>query len=307
MRHIPWDGFQLFLTIAEARSLREAAVKLKISAATVSRRLEALEQQIGAPLFERLPGTLRLLPLGEALLPEAAAMRERADALNRLIGVRDAFDQGPVVVTTTASVALFLARHLLELHAACAPVGIELSASRQILNLARREADIALRLRRPPAEGDLRVKRVSQMTSALYAAKSYLAQERWRGGEDDVRRLAFFAVGQEPERSQRAAWLRAVMGTKRPLAQIDELHLRLEAVRQGGAAALLPCWIGESDPDLTCVGGRDAPFREDIYLIFHNDLAQNPRVRRAAAAISDLLKRRAADLAGPAGANLGRS
>ncbi len=297
MRQIPWDGFQLFLAVAEATSLRDAAAKLKISAATVSRRLEALEHQIGAPLFERLPGTLKLLPLGEALLPEVLAMRARADALSRLIGARDEFDSAPVIVTTTASVALFLSRHILKLHAACAPVAIELAASRQVLSLARREADVALRLRRPPEEGDLRVKKVGEMASALYAAKTYLAHENWHAG-DDVRRLAFFDLGQDPERSQRAAWLRQIMGAKPPLARIDELQLRLEAVRQGGAAGLLPCWIGESEPMLVRVTAPDVAFREAIYLILHNDLAQNARLRSVASAISQLFKHHADELAG---------
>jgi DNA-binding transcriptional LysR family regulator len=228
--------------VARSGGLGAAASALRVSEATVGRHLRALEEELGAPLFDRLPNRLALTRLGAGLVEAAGAMEEEALRFERAARAGAAAPGEPVRVTATTSVALFVARHLDRLLAALPPgVQLRLSGTRAPLSLARREAEIALRMRRPPERGELAVRRVGSVAFSLYAARGHLDRRGWAEG-DDLRRLDFVGLRDEPE-SRQARWLDGGRRRRADAAAPRRGAASLEAAppRAGRhAAALLP-------------------------------------------------------------------
>ena len=293
---LDWNHVRVFLAVARAGGLGRAARTLRLSEATVGRHLAALEQALGARLLDRLPNRVALTPLGQRLLADAAGMEEHAAGLERLAMAAVAEPGLPIRVTATTAVALFLTGHLPHLLAAAGRSPLELVATRDTLRLAHREAEIALRMRRPPERGDLAVRRVGRVAVALYASRDHLAARGYREPAD-LAKLAFIAVRAAPE-SRQARWLDGIAaGAATPL-RIGELPLRLAAVRQGLGATLLPCFLGDREPGLCRLLPPPPELAEEVYLLVHRDLKELAPVRGVTAALVELFRSEAAVLGG---------
>jgi DNA-binding transcriptional LysR family regulator len=285
--------------VARSGGLGAAASALRVSEATVGRHLRALEEELGAPLFDRLPNRLALTRLGAGLVEAAGAMEEEALRFERAARAGAAAPGEPVRVTATTSVALFVARHLDRLLAALPPgVQLRLSGTRAPLSLARREAEIALRMRRPPERGELAVRRVGSVAFSLYAARGHLDRRGWGEG-DDLRRLDFVGLRDEPE-SRQARWLEEAAGGAPMPLRLDEVPLRLEAARRGLGATLLPCFLGDDETDLRRLLPPPPELDEEVFLLVHDDFRSVPAVRAAGSALAELFRDEAAALRGGA-------
>jgi DNA-binding transcriptional LysR family regulator len=282
-----WDDLRILLAIARAGSLSEASRRLGLGQATVSRHLKALEERLGGALFDRLPNALALTSLGAALLPGATAMGEAADALTRAIAAAREAEPTPVVrISATTSVSLKLVGRLGEL--AAAGIVVELSATRDRVNLARREADIALRMRRIPPDGDLLGRRVGEMRFGLFASRDYLAAHPF----DPAVGFAGHAVIGIPTTENtpyQGRWLDARCGEARVVARLTEVPLRVRAARSGVGIALLPFFLGEDDRLLEAIAPPPDDLTESIYMLIHADLRAVPAIRATAEAVAQVL------------------
>lgn len=272
----------MFLAVAEAGGLGRAAAGLGLSEATVGRHVTALERALGARLLERLANRIELTPLGRRLADAARGMAEGAAGLERLARAATAEPDMPVRVTATSSMAWFLAGHLDRLLAAAAPAPLEIVPTRATLSLPRREAEIALRMRRPPERGDLVVRRVGRLAFALYARRGAVA--------------SIVGLRADPD-SRQSRWLEGQAATP-PRLRLADLSLRLAALRQGLGASLLPCFLGDLDPLLHRLAPPPPELVEDVYLLLHRDLRGLPQVRAVASAVTRLLREQAPHLAG---------
>lgn len=148
--HIHWDDAQLFLALAEAGSVSGAAQKLGITQPTASRRLAALEAQIGEPLVTRSVSGIALTSFGERLLGPAQRMAEWAGELERAAAKRETEATGVVRVTAPPGFAFdFVTPFARSLAGTLPGVRLEVVSTVKYLDLARREADLAIRLARP--------------------------------------------------------------------------------------------------------------------------------------------------------------
>jgi DNA-binding transcriptional LysR family regulator len=155
-----WDDAKVFLAIWRAGSLKRAAQALGVNISTVSRRLDGLEVELGARLFDRTPDGALATAAAERLAPFAEGMEQAADGFAR--GLEDFEVEVAGVVRLTAPPGLvdhFLAAALPELFERHPQLRLEIAASVGYLDLARREADIALRGQRPTA-GDVVARRL---------------------------------------------------------------------------------------------------------------------------------------------------
>jgi DNA-binding transcriptional LysR family regulator len=144
--HIPWNDVELFLAVAEAGSLSRAAKRLKTTQPTVSRRLAELEASLGEPLFARSVDGAVPTSFGERMLPAARQMAEAAGEVERVASGAAATPTGVVRVTAPPGVAyLFLAPFAGRLRSLLPDVRLEIVATTSYLDLARREADLAIR------------------------------------------------------------------------------------------------------------------------------------------------------------------
>src|ERR1700738_2581037 len=165
-----WDDVRVFLAAARKGSMRAAGRALGLSQPTIARRLAAFEATFGGPtLFDRLPEGLRLNAAGEQLVPAAESVEDAVLTLERQRAAASPVLNGTVRVSTGECAAGFLARCLSESTTAALPSGIplELVESRQTANLARREADMALR-HQPPESGDFYISKLGTFACAVY-------------------------------------------------------------------------------------------------------------------------------------------
>ena len=280
-----WDHVRVLLAVADAGGLRRAADALGRSEATIGRQVTALEGALGVRLIERLANRVELTPTGRRLADAARGMAESAAAIERLALAAAAAPGMPVRVTATGSMALFLAGHLDRLLAAAAPAPLELVATRAALSLPRREAEVALRMRRPPEQGNLVVRRVGRLAFALYARRGMSSDE-------------VIGLRADPG-SRQSAWLERQAPTP-PRLRLADVPLRLAAVRQGLGSSLLPCFLGDGEPGLERLGPPPPALVEEVYLLVHRDLRDLPQVRAVALELTRLLREQDDRLAGGA-------
>src|SRR3954465_7064443 len=145
---LDWNDARIFLAVARHGSLRAAGRALGISQPTVGRRLAAFEAVFGGPaLFDRLPEGMRLNEAGAALVPVAEQLEDAALSLERHRAAAVSVLSGTVRISVGEWAAAFLPRHAVSLWKTPPPAGItlELVETLQTANLARREADLAVR------------------------------------------------------------------------------------------------------------------------------------------------------------------
>ena len=271
-----WDDARIFLAVARHRSLRAAGRALGLSQPTVGRRLAAFEAAFGGPpLFDRLPEGLRLNAAGEALVPAAERLETAALALERRRAAASPTLSGTVRVSVGEWAAILLARHLADARQSGLPPGItlELVESPQTANLARRDADLALRHGVPEA-GNLYVTKVGVIAGALYR----------RHDESSLHhrpRDLWVTYTEEQAHYSSARWLdqqiRASGGMV--VLRASDLLMRIEAVRAGVGIGLLPCYAADADPWLGRVSDPVPELAADYWVIVHRDLRRAACVR----------------------------
>lgn len=169
-----WDDARVFLAVCRESTLRGAARVLGVDQATVGRRVTALEKSLSATLFLRTSEGYALTAVGEAALQAVEKMEVSALELQRQIQGLDDRLTGTVRVSTTDSLAIdFLIPAIARLHDKHPDVQVQLDASTQMISLAKREADIAVRNARPD-NPDLIARRIARWPVGLFASQGYV-------------------------------------------------------------------------------------------------------------------------------------
>jgi DNA-binding transcriptional LysR family regulator len=169
-----WDHLRIFLAVARDGQLLSAARKLGLNHATVARRLDALEADLGTALFVRRPAGSALTQAGEHLLPAAERVEAEVLVAFERLRAEEAEVAGTVRIGAPDGLGnRFLARELGALAARHPGLTIELVPLPRAFSLSRREADIAIVLDRP-ADGRLIVSKLLDYSLGVYAARAYL-------------------------------------------------------------------------------------------------------------------------------------
>ena len=265
-----WDDVRVFLAIAREGSMRAAGRALGLSQPTIARRLAAFEATFGGPsLFDRLPEGLRLTAAGEQLVPAAESVEDAVLTLERRRAAASPALSGTVRVSTGECAAGFLARCLSGSTTTALPTGItlELVDSRQTANLARREADMALR-HELPETGDFYISKAGTFACAVY---------RGRGAGTD----AWVTYTDEQAYYAPARWVqRQVEETGTPVAlRASSMLMHLEAIRAGAGRGVLPCYVGDRQPLLERLTPPIPELAAEYWIIVHRDLRRSACMR----------------------------
>jgi DNA-binding transcriptional LysR family regulator len=292
-----WDDARVFLAVSRNGSLRAAGRALGLSQPTIGRRLANFEACFGGPaLFDRLPEGLRLNAAGEALVEPAERLERAAFALERRRAAASPALSGTVRVSVGEWAAGFLARHLSGASAADLAPGItlELVESPEMANLARRDADLALRHGYAiPQTNNLYVTKVGEIACAIYHRRGANAPGLRRGAR-------WITYPEEQADLVSARWIEQQLrstGGKVAL-RCSNLTMRIEAVRAGVGAALLPCYAGDGDPLLERLSPPIPELAADYWVIVHRDLRRAACVRAVIDWIRRLFTEQRSSLAG---------
>ncbi|MBO6559530.1 MAG: LysR family transcriptional regulator [Nisaea sp.] len=276
-----WDDYRVFLTLARERSLTAAAKALNVSHPTVARRVKSLEDAIGARLFDRLPDGYVLTPAAEQLLADVEAMDDAAQAIERRsLGLSDTA-RGTVRVSVGEHMMQFLTRHLVELRDRLPEIEIEFHVTHLMANLSRREADISIREVVPDA-ADLVTRRIGRFRYAVYGTPQLVGQigsSRRDALNGSLAYLPWIGFDEEHHYMPGQAWIRRLLGNRAPAIRTNNGNSLHYAVSSGAGVTVLPCFIGDIDPNLV----RATPVLEDViadqWMLVHRDLRTLPRVR----------------------------
>lgn len=298
---LDWDDLRYFLALSRRGTLARASRELRINATTVGRRLGSLEERLGARLFDRTPDGYLLTQAGRDLLPFAERMEEEAFALERSVVGADERVAGSVVISVTEMIGTrFIAPHLPRLAARYPALTLELSCTPRIVNLARREADIALRLARP-REPDLVVRQLSSVHLSLYATEEYLQR---RGvppdPETDLSGHDVLLFASKPAFSIENDWFEARLGSARVVLRSDSVSAIFSAALGGLGVALLPRSVAGPEPRLLRLETRSEPEPRRIWQAVHRELARSVRIRAVVDFLGELLIDEAATLSSDA-------
>lgn len=280
-----WDDIRIFMVVADTGSLSAAADALGVSIATVSRRVDALEAQLGHQLMSRGRHGITLAPLGLQLLESAGSLRDGFSKIDQFIQSMDSQEgQAPVRISATEPViADFLAPYLSDLDDG---LNVDLISTSSLADLARLDADIAIRMFRPSSPG-LFTQRLGVIEMGLFASQAYL---NGRTPEDiDLRGeklLGLSAVyGDIPE----VRWIReqglsdAVIMTSSSTAALIHAAAADNGVVLGARVICLAAGLIE-------IPAPKVPARE-LWLVSHADVRKSPHIARVKSWVSTSIRK----------------
>lgn len=265
-----WDDLRFLVVIGREGTLAGAARRLKVDQTTVARRLRALEDALGTPLFERSDGRWQPTATGARVLERATRIEEDVAGLTRIADAGRPGIHGTVRITSVgAIIAEWLVPRLPDLYARHPGLDVALVGSNDNLNVARREADIAIRLARPET-GDFVIRKLADVGFAVYASAAGEPPDAWVCYDEDL--------AHTPE----MRWLAPRLADSRVRLRSNGVEALTRAVAAGIGQAVLPCFIADANPNLTRQSGPAPVVTRELWLLIHPDAKQQPRVAAVA-------------------------
>ncbi|WP_085899471.1 LysR family transcriptional regulator [Kiloniella majae] len=271
-----WDDLRIFLAVARCGSITAGAAQLGLDQSTVSRKLQSFEERLGLNLFIGTAKRNTLSPSGHRIFEGAARLEKEVEDINQNIAGLSEEQGGTIHIVTTD----ILSNHLLM------SVTSEFLLEYPDINLRIRTqemdgkdtsntpfpGDLALYATNSPNE-DLFGRKLATATFASYASRDYL--DSLKGDFDNIVWLNWDDGTATP------TWPRLAPEIPDHMCRLrsDSVATLLEAVRFGIGATILPCFIGEQDPNLVRLAPGQTVSQRDIWLLMHKDLRRVPRIR----------------------------
>jgi len=253
-----WDDLRLFLAVAREGGLSPAARATGSSAATLGRRMLALERSMGRELFVRHERGYELTAEARQLVEELTRIEAR---ITRVTAARGDMERPLVKVSAGTWTTLALLDDLDVLTGSPADIRLRFVASEARLDIARREVVIGIRNARPTGDS-LAGRSLSRVEFAAYARPG--APDRW------IKVLAD---------TPSARWLDRMVGND-AVCEVNAPRNSLDLALAGKGMALLPTFIGDRQTELRQVGGTITELAHDRWIVTHQDDRHLPEVRR---------------------------
>ena len=269
-----WSDVRIFLAVARAGSLGEAARRLDVSHPTVGRRIKALEEEAEQPLFRRTKEGLVLTDAGDRVLSLAESMENSALSLERRLAGNHERLEGILRISSADWFAAFvLAPVFMEmgrLHPAVVP---EVIASYRLLDLARREADVAFRIV-PFSEPDIVQRRLMTMHYGLYGSADTVAAVK-----RDAASVGLVLMNSAQSHFPDVAWLIERFPDSARVFTSTSRSVQAQMCLRGRGIAVLPRPLGDGTAGLQRIEEHGNPPERDIWVGYHQDLRQMDRLR----------------------------
>lgn len=297
---LDWDDLKYFLAMAEQGSLSGAARKLNVSQPTLSRRLTALEENIGSELFARTRSGLEMTALGEEIKNYARHMQDDVHAIERLITGHDSSLQGSVIISCTEAIgSLWLVEKMTGFREQYPGITVDIKVDNAVSDLLRREADIALRMFRP-VQNDLICKRTVTMSYGYYAHKDYIAKNGEPKSMSDLKNFDFILPHDEILAYTSSEHRKKLVFPKGAAFRSNSLTALSAAVKAGYGVGAYSCLLASGDPDLVRLFDDYVVFSSDLWLVSHAELRRSARIRATYDYLGDMLSQHADAFAGTA-------
>lgn len=259
-------------------SLSGAAKRRGVAVSTISRRIAALERALKLRLVDRETGGARLTPFGEEIAALAEPIADQLARVERAAEhMRGAGSRMSIRVSATEFVVSeILAPALPKLWALGARFPVQIEAELEVVSLARRDADLAIRTAKPVGS-TLYIRKLGVAENRLYAARSYLDGRDPASLDLKAERLIVYSglYGRLPEQD----WVTHAGLDDAVVLRTGSTRAQLQATIAGGGIALLPVAFARKYPELIPVPLARPPRPRIPWLVVHRDLRRDPRIR----------------------------
>jgi len=279
-----WDKLKVFHAAAEAGSFTHAGEQLGLSQSAVSRQVSALEQELSVSLFHRHARGLILTEQGELLYRTAHDVFMKLEAARTKLTDSRERPHGDLRITTTVGLGIaWLTPRLGEFIDLYPDIRVKLITTDEELDLAMREADVAIRLRQP-TQPDLIQRKLFTVHFHAYASPEYLKRFGTpRTFEDLDNHRILVLSGSIPNYLQSTNWLIEVerngKGPRTPLLQINNILGVLTACQRGLGIAMLPDYLVEENGGLVLLFGEAEAVTLDAYFVYPEELKSVARIQ----------------------------
>ncbi|URD61265.1 LysR family transcriptional regulator [Sphingomonas sp. KRR8] len=295
-RAADWNDWRHFLGVARAGSTLLAARELRVSQTTVARRIAALEEALGLPLFERRPAGYALTSAGEALVGHAEALERAALATEQIALARGREAAGTVRFTSEDIFVLgLLAPHIAEFQALHPGIRLEFDSTPGVLDLGAGEADVALRSTSKEQAAGIVGRILCHDDWTLYCSRGYAARHGVPNSVEQLREHAIIGGGGGGLAREYAEWIDGAGLNDRVTMEQGSATGLLTAIRSGLGIAVLPTVIADADPDLVQCAPPPKHKRE-LWLLTHERVRHSPPVRAVVDFFYDKLSQHVRDL-----------
>jgi DNA-binding transcriptional LysR family regulator len=298
MNALEWDDLRVALAVADAGSLAGAARALNVNHTTALRRLDALEARLNTRLFERQRGGGYVpTEAGELLAQEARAIAPRVHDIERRLLGRDLRLTGTVRLTTAfVTMAYLLPRPLADFAQAHPGIEVEVAESGALLDLSRRQADVALRISSQVPEhwvgrqlGTARyrvyAKRgASGLPQRKTALPALLAKAPWIAFERDAASNRY------------ARWMQENIPPERVRLRVDIFNSVVTMLRTGLGVGVLPSFAAAGEPELIPLSAEIDDLATPLWILTHPDLRRTARIQAFMQLVGDAVAAQLRDL-----------
>jgi len=285
-----WSDLKVILAVARARSVAGAARAMGVDQSTVSRRLTALEDSVGASLVVR----------GQRQLATAAAERVEAIITEAALALRAAKDEvaGTVRITCPPGVIQHIITAFKAARESYPGLVCEVSGDYRTVDLTKGEADLAIRGFRP-VEPDLVARKLVEVGWSVYASRSYQAARGLPATVDELARHALVLYPVTMHSVPGMKWMDDHKGNATELVRVDNIELAAQVMLAGNGIGVVPSFIAGKHAELV----RVFPDRVGVvtfFCVYHETARNTARVRAAADVIAAYFEANAALFDGPA-------
>jgi DNA-binding transcriptional LysR family regulator len=278
-----WDKLKIFHTVAEASSFTKAATVLNLSQSAISRQIQSLENELKIKLFERHARGLVLTDNGKYLFQTAHEVIAKLKDVEATFSDEKNKIKGKLTVTTVVSFGTtWLTPRIKEFMDLHPEIEVELIFDDRELDLSTREADVAIRMRRPK-QLNLIQKKFVDFNYHIYGSNEYLEKNGYPKILKDLDKHKFITYGKgAPSPVYNPDWvlkLGAKEGKKRKsVMRVNSVYGLLLAVQSGVGLAALPDYITHNIPNLTKVLPEDPGKPTETHFVYPASLKTNARL-----------------------------
>lgn len=277
-----WDKLRVFHAVAEAGSFTHAGDTLNLSQSAVSRQISALEEALQVPLFHRHARGLILTEQGETLNRTVREVFGKLAMTEAMLTESKEKPAGRLKVTTTVGFGgSWLVSRLAAFLSAYPDVTMTLLLDDMDLDLAMREADVAIRMH-PPKQPDLVQRHLMTMEWVVCASPDYIKAHGTPQNPEDLDQHQLILFGHYRPPVEDINWLseigRRPGNARRPLLEVNNIGAMLLAIKSGVGIGALPDYMVANEPDLVRLLPDVTAPKVDVYFVYPEELRNSKRV-----------------------------
>ncbi len=291
-----WDKLRVFHAVAEAGSFTHAGESLNLSQSAVSRQISALEESLSVPLFHRHARGLILTEQGELLFRTARDVFAKLSMTEAMLSDSREQPKGPLKVTTTVAFGTtWLAPRIREFLELYPDIQLTLLVDDNELDLAMREADIAIRMN-TPRQPDLIQRHLMTLRFHVFAHINYLKRRGTpkTAAELDQHDIITFTDDNRPLITGINLLMESGSGgqtARKPVLRVNNMHAIFRAVESGLGIAVLPDYMVEGLPEIVKILPEVETPKLESFFVYAEELRQSKRI----AVFRDFLVRKVAE------------